>query len=186
MNTKSNSGVNPEFKEESEGDFRLNVQGKHFYFVRHAETEWNALQLCQGLKDIELNDKGRKTSLEFARKLSKIPIECICSSPLKRAYQTAETISQFQPDAQFNFIDELKERDWGELEGISSKKMYEIEENEESDPNYIPGFGIEDRFELKKRIVQGLNKSFLLHPFRDCPFFCVNGFDHVFNPNLSP
>ncbi len=143
----------------------MTIHGKHFYFVRHAETEWNERKLCQGLRDIGLSEMGRKNSLKFAKNLSPLPIACICSSPLKRAYDTATMIQQHHPNAQLHIIDELKERDWGELEGISSEEMYAIERQEEADPLFIPGQGIETRADFKKRITIGLNKAFEHHPY---------------------
>ena len=141
----------------------MKINGNHFYFIRHAETLWNEKQLCQGVRDIPLSEKGIQSSLEFAHKLSKFPVECICSSPLIRAHHTAEMIHQYHPNVRLEIIDELKERNWGELEGISSVEMYGIEEKEEVDPNFSPGFGIESREDFKKRISIGLNKAFQCH-----------------------
>lgn len=141
----------------------MDIHGEHFYFVRHAETLWNTLQLCQGLQDIELSNKGIYASFEFAKKMSKFPIKSIFSSPLKRASKTAEMIYEFHPQSHFELIDELKERSWGSLEGISSEEMYKIEEKEESDPTYICGYGVEDRFAFKNRIIKGLNYAFSSH-----------------------
>ncbi len=143
----------------------MEIFGDHFYFVRHAESLWNKKQLCQGHLDIELSPEGRLNSIDFAKKIALWPIDCICTSPLKRAYHTAEIIHQHLPDARLEIIDEFKERNWGELEGISSEEMYGIERKEEADPNFIPNFGVEERDEFKKRISIGLNKAFHLHPF---------------------
>lgn len=145
----------------------MGLRGNRFRFVRHAETEWNEKQLCQGIKDIPLNAKGRDKSFEFGRLLKPIPIQTICSSPLVRALETAQIIQSFHPACTIQIIEELKERDWGQLEGISSQEMYHIEEQEESDAQFIPGFSIESRLALKQRIAKGLNKAFDLdaNPF---------------------
>ena len=137
---------------------------KKFYFIRHAESLWNIQKLCQGTQDIELSPDGIKSSLAFAKALSTFPVKCICTSPLKRALQTAEMIHAHHPDAHLEQIDELKERHWGMLEGMSSEQMYAIEEREESDPSFDPEHGVESRAALKSRIIRGLDKAFALHP----------------------
>ena len=34
------------------------VKDMQIQFIRHCETEWNRLEKCQGVSDIELNDNG--------------------------------------------------------------------------------------------------------------------------------
>lgn len=145
--------------------FRLmQILGKQFIFVRHAETIWNAQHLCQGTKDIALSEKGIQKSLQFAANLQGHSFPCICTSPLRRARSTAEMIFHHHPQSIFAIIDELKERHWGALEGISSDEMYAIEKKEEENPDYNPGQGVEGRKELTQRAATALNKAFNLHP----------------------
>ena len=141
----------------------MELVGNHFYFIRHGETAWNALRLCQGQRDVPLSERGRASTVALAQKLAEFSFECICTSPLERARHTAELIQQYQQSARIYLVKELMERNWGELEGIGSEKMYEIEKNEESERNFIPGFAIEDRNAFKNRIVQGLNIAFTYH-----------------------
>lgn len=63
------------------------------YFVRHGQTKSNALQTYQ-LEDSELSELGIKQAKILAKRFSKIPIDIIYSSPMKRAKQTAEIISK--------------------------------------------------------------------------------------------
>ena len=70
-------------------------QLKSFYFLRHGQTDWNKNQsgLCAD-DDIELNAVGieqAKQAAELIVSLS-LPINDICSSPLRRAMQTAEHV----------------------------------------------------------------------------------------------
>ena len=58
---------------------------KDFFFVRHAETDWNNRKLCQGQKDIPLNEKGSEEAKVFAGEMAKLDIDCLVSSPLSRA-----------------------------------------------------------------------------------------------------
>lgn len=129
---------------------------KKFFFVRHGVTDWNEKQLCQGQLDIELNEAGRLEAKNLAEFIKEFPFLRICVSPLKRALETANILHKMKPTSELQVIDELKERSWGELEGISSTEMYRIEELEEKNPHLPPEKGIEHRGAFQSRILQGL------------------------------
>lgn len=61
------------------------------YIVRHGTTDWNSQKRFQGSKDIELNENGRKLASKLGKRLDEcgIDFDCIYSSPLNRAYETA-------------------------------------------------------------------------------------------------
>ncbi|MFL5694523.1 MAG: histidine phosphatase family protein [Ktedonobacteraceae bacterium] len=64
-------------------------------FIRHGQTTWNVEHKLPGqLPGVALNDKGRKQAAYLADALSAIPISSIISSPLERAYDTAQIIAQ--------------------------------------------------------------------------------------------
>lgn len=132
---------------------------KPFYFARHGTTDWNALQICQGHTDIPLNETGRKEAAALAQIAASLDFKDLYTSPLKRAFETANIIQQKLVNSQLTLIDELKERHWGQLEGISSLEMYRIEEIEENTPFFIPGHGVETRECFKMRIAKGINRS---------------------------
>ena len=62
------------------------------YIIRHGETEWNTLRRLQGRSDTELNEVGIRLAEITAEALAEIPFDIAFSSPLKRAYKTAEII----------------------------------------------------------------------------------------------
>lgn len=62
------------------------------YLFRHGETEWNKERKMQGRSDIPLNESGRALAAETAEALAGIPFDRAFSSPLKRAYETAEIL----------------------------------------------------------------------------------------------
>lgn len=130
---------------------------KPFRFVRHGRTDWNDKSLCQGQLDIELNESGIVEAHLLGQSLSKTPLPTIFTSPLKRAYDTAAIIANYQSKCDLHLIDQLKERSWGNLEGISSDEMYSIESLEEVDPNYISEETVEPRINFKARIIEGMN-----------------------------
>lgn len=100
--------------------------------VRHAMTEANFLDLCQGLKNNPLNEDGRRRCLKLKEQLRNKHYDYCYMSPLLRCVETAiilvgdrvETI----PDKR------LIERDLGEFEGMprkfyDSKKYWNYEKN---------------------------------------------------------
>lgn len=142
------------------------IAKKHFFFLRHAETDWNDQKLCQGQKDILLNKKGYQEAKAFATKSASLNFDCIVSSPLLRALDTAKEIHQVHSHASFHIVRELSERCWGLLEGIPSEVMYSIEDLENRDPSYSPEKGIEPRIAFRQRVIKGLSiaQAFHQHP----------------------
>ena len=70
-----------------------------FWYLRHGETDWNAQGLSQGRSDIELNPTGIAQGSNAAEIMAKhwgdfAPITRIVSSPLKRAFRTAEIVAE--------------------------------------------------------------------------------------------
>ncbi len=135
---------------------------KKFYFLRHSESLWNAKNLCQGQKDIELSKKGIEEAEAFAKKFTNFPINHICTSPLKRALRTAEIVQHHHPRAALSILPELMERNWGYLEGVSSERMYEVEVLEETVSSYPLHPSIESRQSLEMRAKQAVEMAFKL------------------------
>ena len=66
---------------------------KTVYFIRHGETENNKLKIYQG-RDEVLSEKGHADAKVIAERLSHVSVDIVVSSPLPRAQQTAEHISE--------------------------------------------------------------------------------------------
>lgn len=62
------------------------------YLIRHGVTDQNKKRCLQGRSDIELNENGRELARKTAEGLRDVDFDIIFSSPLKRAYETAEII----------------------------------------------------------------------------------------------
>lgn len=86
--------------------------------VRHGETDWNRLGICQGISDVELNENGRRQIEQLALSLSKENISAIYSSDLKRATDTANAIAEYH-NLQVKFDPDLREMNQGDLEGLT-------------------------------------------------------------------
>ena len=90
--------------------------------VRHGETKWNVDEIFRGRTDIELNETGTRQAKLLAEYLSKLKIDAIHSSPLKRALKTAEIIAGYH---QLNvYIDaSLNDLNFGRWQGMSCQEV---------------------------------------------------------------
>ena len=114
------------------------------YIVRHGQTDWNLEGRYAGRKDVELNTKGIEEAKNIYNELKNIKFDKVFSSPLKRAYKTAQIIC----DNEIITDERLIERCNGELEG---KLKEECPSNIDfNDPN--TGLGIESIIDFRKRI----------------------------------
>ena len=99
------------------------------YYIRHGETEWNALGRFQGSQDIPLNDLGRTQAAHaggivkdlFARAGRDAGDLHFVSSPLGRARSTMEAIrAQLDlPPQDYALDDRLREVGYGLWEGAT-------------------------------------------------------------------
>ena len=91
------------------------------YIIRHGQTTWNKELRLQGQTDIPLNEEGRRMAREASVQYKDIldSIDICFSSPLVRAYETAELLLSNR-ELSHNIItdDRLKEISFGEFEGL--------------------------------------------------------------------
>ena len=86
--------------------------------VRHGETIWNKEKKIQGITDIGLNEKGIEQAEKLAYSLQKEELDAIITSPLRRAYDTAQAIGKYH-DISIKVEEDLQELNAGELEGLT-------------------------------------------------------------------
>ncbi len=100
----------------------------NIYLVRHGTTEWNSQGRIQGRTDIRLDSTGVEMARQTGLKLSEegIIFDRIYSSPLNRAYTTAELIGR----RDIITDDRLSELGFGCFEGRIANEMF-------SDPECI-------------------------------------------------
>ena len=89
---------------------------KTIYFVRHGQTEWNAVQRMQGRWNSDLNELGRLQAREAGRLLEGLGLDALISSTLDRARQTAEIISGYV-GLPITYDERIVEWDCGEWSG---------------------------------------------------------------------
>ena len=100
------------------------------YYIRHGETEWNALGRFQGSQDIPLNDVGRRQAIAAGTILQQIlgddePALPFVASPLGRARQTMELLRGTLDLAPHDYAvdDRLREIRYGRWEGSTLAEM---------------------------------------------------------------
>jgi len=92
--------------------------------VRHGETEWNVAEVFRGQIDIDLNETGVKQATLLSEYLSTSAIEAVYSSPLKRAFKTAEIIAQ-RHKLKVNVDPDLIDFNFGKWQGLSHQEVKE-------------------------------------------------------------
>lgn len=96
------------------------------YFVRHGESEANRLREFsnRGYKH-GLTEEGKRQAATLAQNLRTVAISRIFASPLMRAVQTAEILTQALGKG-YTITDALREYDCGVLEGKSDPASWRL------------------------------------------------------------
>ena len=113
------------------------------YIMRHGETSWNTDRKIQGRTDVELNENGIQMAKATAEGMKHIKFDYIYSSPLTRAYTTAECMCLGR-NIPIIMDDRLMEVCFGEWEGKDITTRQDMLEAFFDDPaNYVPTGGAE-------------------------------------------
>jgi len=114
--------------------------------LRHLQSQWNLENRFTGWVDVPLSKKGIKKTKEIAKKISKIKIDVIYTSPLVRNQDTVLRILEIIDKKYPLFIHFKGEmRDWGKFKDL--------------DRNYLPVYVSEKLNERYYGKLQGLNKA---------------------------
>jgi broad specificity phosphatase PhoE len=93
--------------------------------IRHGETVYNLEKRMQGVRDIELSERGKEEAQLLGRKLRSegvSPLQ-IFSSPMKRAHSTAENLGFGVPILS---LQEFRARSLGHLEGLTESEIRKL------------------------------------------------------------
>ncbi len=99
--------------------------------VRHGQSKDNAHKLVSGDRETTLTELGKEQAKIAGRKAKDLKIDLIVCSPLERAQQTARIIAGEldMPRSSILTLQELRERDLGDLEGHSYAKNERLNGN---------------------------------------------------------
>lgn len=126
--------------------------------LRHGETDWNRERRIQGLSDIPLNETGRAQAREVGtllrRELENTGPVVLVSSDLSRAVETAEIIASELGAAAPRQYPGLRERGYGEAEGVLVDEVPALFGSAERDR--IPG--AETSAALRERALRALGE----------------------------
>lgn len=148
--------------------FAISSQALEVYFMRHGETTWNRAKMLQGsISYPDLTEKGVRMAEESAKGFGAagIRFDRIYTSPLKRAFHTAEIVgagSECKPVVDYR----LREMCFGKYEGLRYEKGNYPDDNLrrffEDPESYVPtGTGAESFDDVGVRLRSFLEKELL-------------------------
>ena len=131
------------------------------FLIRHGESKGNKEQRFRGRADFELTENGIKQAHRIAEYIKTEKIEMIYTSPLKRAVQTAEIISN-AVKTEYEISQALNNINLGVWEG--KKKDY-VEKHFKKEwnvwirePEKLQIEGMESVSKMKKRISKEIKR----------------------------
>ena len=129
------------------------------YCVRHGESTYNAEGRIQGQSDVPLSELGLQQGHAVAGALRQLPIDAIFSSPLQRAYRTAELLAETL-GLEIRTDDRLKELNAGVFQDKLRGELAELYPDEfarwkSGDPDFVIPGG-ESRLLLERRGIEAL------------------------------
>ncbi len=100
------------------------MKGYRISFLRHGKTSANENAIYIGRTDLPLSEEGREELEKKYKEYAYPNVQKVYSSPLSRAYQSAEILF---PDVEIAIVDALKEMDFGIFEGLSANQCLELD-----------------------------------------------------------
>lgn len=89
--------------------------------VRHGETEWNREEHFRGRAELDLTERGVRQAAAAAQRLPSWQPALIYSSPLKRAWRTAQILAQ-PTSLPLHPLEGLIDIDYGQWQGLSPQE----------------------------------------------------------------
>lgn len=129
-------------------------------FVTHGQTLENAEGIIMGqLIGGELSPLGRSQVKGLAEKLKDAKIDCVYSSDLSRAVQTANEILKYHKNLQLNLTKDLRERNLGRFQGKKISEIQEFQEDRWYNKEYSNLETIKGLFSRVKKFLVQINKT---------------------------
>lgn len=144
------------------------------YLTRHSQTLWNQEKRLQGRLDSPLTKQGKDNAKALYAYINDKRFDAIYSSPILRAYQTAQIIFPHQTIIQEPL---LMEMNFGDFEGcfiskLANEKLYYQLWHEPENFTCIPhGESYEEVMSRADQFIQQIKK----HNVQDCIFVITHG-----------
>jgi phosphoserine phosphatase len=136
------------------------------YLVRHGQTAWNKEEVFRGRTDVPLNDEGLREAELAGGYFKGLEIDAIYSSPLSRAWQTAQKIAR-DHSLDVQALDGLIDMSFGGWEGRSLKEIQEKDERRcrqwREEPHLFRPAGGETLDEVRVRALAALEEVIHKH-----------------------
>ncbi len=137
------------------------------YLIRHGQTAWNKEEIFRGRTDIPLDETGLKQAELAGEYFKGMAIQGIYSSPLSRAWQTAEQIARFH-HLRVQPLEELIDMSFGNWEGHAHLEIQRVDPETyrqwRDEPHLARLPGGESLEDVKKRAMGALEEVIRLHP----------------------
>ena len=93
-----------------------------FWLARHGETEWTVSGRHTGRTDLALIREGELQAIALGKLLADRSFDHVFASPMRRARDTAR-LAGFGD--RFEVLEELREADYGDYEGVTTSQIHE-------------------------------------------------------------
>lgn len=137
------------------------------YLVRHGQTAWNKEEIFRGRTDIPLDETGLKQAELAGEFFKEMKIEGIYSSPLSRAFQTAEKIAAFH-SLKIQPSGGLIDMSFGNWEGRPHQEVREMDGDRyrqwREEPHLAKLPGGETIEDVRTRAMAALDEVMKTHP----------------------
>ncbi|NWG02315.1 MAG: histidine phosphatase family protein [Syntrophaceae bacterium] len=136
------------------------------YLVRHGQTAWNKEEIFRGRTDVPLDETGRRQAELVAEYFKGKEVHRIYSSPLSRAWETANKIAQLQ-NLNVEPLGEIVDLSFGDWEGHSHKEIKKTDEETyrmwREEPHRVKLPGGESLDDVRKRAMASLEEVIRNH-----------------------
>jgi len=137
------------------------------YLVRHGQTAWNKEEIFRGRTDVPLDETGLRQAELTGQYFKGMEIHGIYSSPLSRAWQTAQKIAQFH-NLKVEPMEEILDMSFGDWEGHPHQEIRKIDSETYrqwvESPHLVRLPGGESLDDVRVRAMAALEEVIRKHP----------------------
>ena len=137
------------------------------YLVRHGQTAWNKEEIFRGRTDVPLDETGLKQAELAGEYFNGMEIYGIYSSPLSRAWETAQKIARLH-HLNVQPLQGILDMSFGKWEGQSHREIQkndkEIYRQWREEPHLVRLPGGESLDDVRVRAVNALGEVIRTHP----------------------